>query len=74
MGCIPKTINVRLTRHFQCRQPSLSTSVLKRSGNRHLRLVWRQRWAAIAAVASGARLYHPAGAPPPEPAIVADAP
>jgi MFS transporter, DHA2 family, multidrug resistance protein len=30
--------------------------------------------AAIAAVASGARLYHPAGARPPKPAIVADAP
>jgi hypothetical protein len=30
--------------------------------------------AAIAAVASGARLYHPEGARPVKPAIVADAP
>jgi hypothetical protein len=30
--------------------------------------------AAIAAIASGARLYHPGGARPPKPAIVADAP
>jgi DHA2 family multidrug resistance protein-like MFS transporter len=30
--------------------------------------------AAIAAIASGARLYHSSGAHPPKPAIVADAP
>jgi hypothetical protein len=30
--------------------------------------------AGIAAIASGARLYHPSGARPPKPAIVADVP